>query len=219
MHYPTVPHVASTVTVRWQLRGMLGSPRVRKWDKDNNIFWAKIWRTRIALCAEVLSWSSIHLPVLVQLWPNLPDTLVQSVQNCLVKCDINWFDLQEQISYGWCHCCRRLRSTVFWPWMFADSFFYIYLFFNYFFWSRGSRRTPRHQLPFWFRIEVVAPSLISRDDVLQKQWILVTHGNEVSKKFPSILLSAHLWACAAQFRSRSSAYLNHRGRWCEPCIC
>ena len=31
----TVPHVASTVVVRWQLRGMLGSPRVRKWDTDS----------------------------------------------------------------------------------------------------------------------------------------------------------------------------------------
>ena len=49
--------------------------------------------------------------------------------------------------------------------------------------SQGSRWTQRHRLSFWFRIELVAPGLISRDDVFQKQWILVTHGNEVSRSF------------------------------------
>ena len=35
-----------------------------------------------------------------------------------------WFDLQEQTLYGWCLCCRRRRSTVFWPWIFADDYFW-----------------------------------------------------------------------------------------------
>ena len=48
------------------------------------------------------------------------------------------------------------------------------------FWSLESRWTPRHRLPFWFRIELVAPDLF-RDDVFQKQWIQVTHRNEVSR--------------------------------------
>ena len=47
----------------------------------------------------------------------------------------------------------------------------------------GCGWTPRHRLPFWFRIELIAPGLISRDDVFQKQWILVTHGNKVSRSF------------------------------------
>ena len=50
------------------------------------------------------------------------------------------------------------------------------------FWSWGSHWTPHHQLPFWFRIILVAPVLISHD-VFQKQWILVRHGSEVSRSF------------------------------------
>ena len=52
-----------------------------------------------------------------------------------------------------------------------------------FFLSWGSLRTPCHRLPFSFRIELVARGLISRDDVFQKEWILVTHGNELSRSF------------------------------------
>ena len=51
-----------------------------------------------------------------------------------------------------------------------------------------------------------------------KQWILVTHGNEVSRSFHPFLLSARLWARATQIGSRFSAYPNHRGWWCPPVL-
>ena len=38
-------------------------------------------------------------------------------------------------------------------------------------------------IAFWFRIEMVESGLISVDDVFQKQWILVKHGNYVSRSF------------------------------------
>ena len=34
------------------------------WSSTATIFWARIWRTRIALCVEALSWNSIHFRVL-----------------------------------------------------------------------------------------------------------------------------------------------------------
>ena len=109
----------------------------------------------------------------VQLWPNPPDTLHQSVQTCLMKCGINGLTCRkkflvddafavekgEQQSFD----LRFLQTTLFW--------------------SQGSRWTPCHRFLFLLRIELVAPGLISRDDVFQKQWILVTHGYEVSRKF------------------------------------
>ena len=51
------------------------------------------------------------------------------------------------------------------------------------FYSPRIRWTPCHRLPFWFRIELVVTGLISRGDIFRKQWILVTHGNEVSRSF------------------------------------
>ena len=36
---------------------------------------------------------------------------------------------------------------------------------------------------FFFGRELVEPGLISRDDVFQKQWILVTYGNEICRSF------------------------------------
>ena len=74
--------------------------------------------------------------------------------------------------------------------------------------------TTCHWLPFSFRIELVAPGLISCGDVFQKQWILVTHRNEVSRSFHPFCFLLVLWACAAQIGSRTSGFPNHRGRWC-----
>ena len=63
----------------------------------------------------------------------------------------------------------KKATTVFWPWLFCRRLFLV---------AGKSVNTT-----FWFRIELVAPGLISRDDVFRKQWILVTHGNEVSRSF------------------------------------
>ena len=70
-----------------------------------------------------------------------------------------------------------------------------------------------HRLPFWFWIKLVAPDLVSHECFPEAmdpghtwKWSL--------QKFPSTLLSVCLWACAAQIRSRSSAYPNHRRWWC-----
>ena len=75
----------------------------------------------------------------------------------------------------------------------------------------GSLWTQCHRLPFWFWIKLIARGLISRDNVFQKQWILVIHGNEVSRSF-------HLF-CFLLIRSRTSIYPNNCGRWCAPCPC
>ena len=39
------------------------------------------------------------------------------------------------------------------------------------------------------------------------------------QKFPSVLLSARLWVCAAQIGITCSAYPNHCGWWCAPWLC
>ena len=83
--------------------------------------------------------------------------------------------------------------------------------------DQRSRLTPRHRLPFWFRIELVEPGLISRyfseamDPGHAWKWNL--------QKFPSVLLCARLCAHAALIGSRSPSYPNHRGRWCATCPC
>ena len=149
---------------------IMGVRRVIK-DSYHNLRQEWAHTNRTVCCGIIVEQHPFSSPV--QLWAEPVGYAVAIGSKLPVKCGINGLTCWIKFLMDDIFVVEEGEQQCFDLWFFADDPLL----------SRGSRWTPRRRLPFWFRIELVAPSLVSRDDVFLKQWIPATHGNEVSRSF------------------------------------